>query len=283
MSNLASVILAVIQGITEFIPVSSAGFVKSVAFLSGADAVNAEALSVILHMATTVAAIFFFRKLLFDLLNEAKNSISDVITGRFSLKFSSMSEIRKMFLMLLLSSFVTVLVLPLIFKNPFVSLDKGRFLLFGGIGFLLSGFIIFFSNSGFLKVNKSDITPVSAILIGLAQCFSMIVPGFSRLAVTTALGSLFGVSNQKSLRYSIILNIPFSLIQGFSMINLINGTQAIISVNQLLISFVCCLILSFFSILLITLSFNEKFFKMFGLINTLLGISATVGGVIIVL
>ncbi len=283
MNNIIAVILAVVQSITEFIPVSSAGVTKAVAFFSGADAVNAEVFSVVLHISTSVAAIFYFSKTLFELLIEAKNCFSDIITHRFSFKLSSMSENRRMFLMLLISSITAGLLLTFIFNNPFLLLEKGKYLLFGGVGFLLSGFVVFLSNSGFFNNKKSDITPLSAALIGLAQGLSMFLPGFSRLAVTTAAGSVFGVPNLKTVKYSIILNIPFSLLHGFSLFGLISGAQSLICVNHLIISFICCLVLSFFTILLISLLFKAKFFKMFGLVNTLLGVAATISGLVIIL
>lgn len=280
MEILKTVLLAVIQALTEFLPLSSSGFVQSVSCLSGFDTVNAEFLSAFLHIPALIIVIVIFKKSIFELGQEFLELFKDLFRGKF--RNVQRTENRNSLFCLMISTAVLILFAPLGISGTFKAVKPASLLIINGIGFLVCGFVIFLVHSGLLNVKKSkDISFICALLVGVVQGVSLILPGFSRFGSTVAITTLFGVPKQKAVKYSFIAAVPALVINLVSCFSILQKTTNEISVGALIIGFAVCFIASFLASRLVVLTFNDKGFKAFGYINSVLGIVLTVAGAVL--
>ena len=225
MTILDSVVQGVVQGLTEFLPVSSSGHLTITQHILGVSGTGEENLffNVMLHIGTLIAVVAFYHKLIGRLIVEFFRMIGDIFTGRF--KWKSMNEERRMIIMLiigLLPLMLLFLPVPGTGQNlkDYVELFTGqKYFIVVGACLLLTSVLLFigsrcsravqplrYAKSG-EEGGRSYITVPDAILIGLAQCFA-VLPGLSRSGSTLAVGQMRGVNKQKALDYTFILGTP---------------------------------------------------------------------------
>ena len=197
------ILLALLQGITEFVPVSSSGhlvfFQKVFGFKE-----HMLSFDIILHLATTLAVIVFLRK---DLSMMAKEWVK---AFSYLLKKDGVKKAWNEFAYFRLGGLMIVALVPAIIigvtLDEFIEKMFGS-LLFVGIAFFVTGAILFFtkhisSNRELKKVNSMD-----AFLIGVSQALA-IVPGVSRSGFTIAMGIFRGLDKNVAARFSFLLSIP---------------------------------------------------------------------------
>lgn len=206
MTYLHVIILGIIQGLTEFLPVSSSGHLVIVSslykFFSNNEFIQAEGeevfTDIILHVGTLVAVVFYFRK---DIANILKAFFEACKTKDFS------SLDSKMPLYLVLGTFFTILIaFPL---NEFCEKMVSSPVVVG-IFLIITGIILFLSEHLSKNTqNKEDCTEITlkqSIMIGLAQGIAA-CPGLSRSAMTISAGLLAGLNRITAARYSFLLSI----------------------------------------------------------------------------
>jgi len=187
MNNLHGLIFGIIQGITEFLPVSSSGHI-----LLFSDLLKIKPpeilFDIILHFGTLFAVIIYFRKLIIKSMKNFKLLflilISTISTGILYLAFKSFFE----------ESFESIRYLPYFF------LITSIFLLF-----------FYFKNRRTKKLN--EINYLDSVIIGVAQGFA-IFPGISRSGFTFITALLLGIKNEEAFKYSFLLSIPAILLSG---------------------------------------------------------------------
>ncbi len=188
MDLIQAVVLGLIQGITEWLPISSQGQTVAIALtLFGIDAERALSYSIFLHIGTLAAAIFYFRKELKELIQ---------LKNRELLKFLAIALIATAF---------TALPSYLFLKSL---LGSAAILLF------LIGFFLIIT--GLLQLKKkivkgAGLSSINAILLGFGQGFS-VLPGISRSGTTTSVLLFEGFEPEKAFRLSFLLSIPAVLI-----------------------------------------------------------------------
>lgn len=180
-------LLAVIQGITEFLPVSSSGHLVIFKHVVGLDVVSGATLEIVLHAGTLVSILIFYRK-----------RIGALLRGFISGEHASRRY----------GGLVVVGILPAILLGLFArhGLERlyerpvwaGLFLLVTG-GYLLG-------TSG-VKATSGTLRPVSAVWIGLAQMVALL-PGISRSGSTICTARLFGIAPKKAAEFSFLMSIP---------------------------------------------------------------------------
>ncbi len=241
MELLHSVILGFVQGLTEFLPISSSGhlviFSALYKFFTNQElgvATSEEIfLDIILHLGTLIAVLFYFRK---DVLDIAKGLFNSLKTKDFTSKES------KTGMFLILGTFFTLLMAyPL--KDFCETLVSSPMIVCCML--LATGTIILVSEIVGTKLEKKDIiTWKHAIMIGIAQGLA-IFPGISRSGMTISTGLFCGLTRVESARFSFllsiliiagasifypILEIDFSILKGFNWISILGGfVVAIIS------------------------------------------------------
>ena len=172
-------LLAIVQGITEFLPLSSSGHLVLIEKFSG---ITSYKLSVIvyLHIATLLAVIVYFRR---EIIKTLKN---------------------KKYLGYILIAFAFTVIVTYFLKNfIFYFMENSIYL---GITFLVtSGFLFITDKIDYKSYKKLNLS--LAMLIGLAQGVA-IIPGISRSGITVALGIFLGLSREEAFKFSFLLAIP---------------------------------------------------------------------------
>lgn len=214
MTVLDAIIQGIIQGLTEFLPVSSSGHltVYQHIFVAGDSGENL-AFSALLHIGTLLAVCIVYRRLIGRLIIELFTMIRDVFTGRFSWK--GMNTERRMLVMMIISLLMLVpLVLPFFSGNSLQDLAEGITsgdnIIIVGISFLLTAALLLtaFILSKRKKATKADAEVKDAVAIGLAQDIAALMPGVSRSGSTIATGLICGLEREYMVRYSFIMSVP---------------------------------------------------------------------------
>ncbi|MDB4377462.1 undecaprenyl-diphosphate phosphatase [Akkermansiaceae bacterium] len=188
-----AIIVGIVQGLAEFLPISSSGHIVLTQYLLGIREVGSgyhEDLSfeIILHLGTLVSVLIFFWPSLWRLVK--------------SLYTPSMLEDRKMIMWLGIAT-VPAVIATLLFKDFFDSVPGNPFMVSSFL--ILTGFILFiprFVKGGAKKVGLSD-----AVIMGIGQAFA-ILPGVSRSGSTIAAGLVSGVKAEKAAEFSFLMSIP---------------------------------------------------------------------------
>ncbi len=261
------IIQGIIQGLTEFLPVSSSGHL-SVAqhFMS----VGEESLiiSIVLHLGTLLAVFCAFYKTIFGMIKEFFLTIGDIFTGKFSWK--DMNDNRRMMFMVIIATLVLV---PVYFvRDFFVSVEGDGDIIFEGCAFIFTAILLFLSDAcvkGF-KTGK-DMSIKDAITVGLFQCVALF-PGVSRSGSTTTAGLFCGLTRETAVTYSFILGIPAIL--GGSVLELGNAVNSGIELDfiPLIVGFATSAVVGLLSIALVKLVIKHDKFKIFGVYTLILGL-----------
>ena len=189
VSLVESLILGLIQGLTEWLPVSSSGHLVVVKELFGWQ--SPVLFYVLLHLGTLSVVVVFFRR---DILG-----ISQAI-----LKRDFGSEEGRVGIFIIIGSVPTGII-GFVFRDLFEAFFDNLYVV--GLSLLATGVILFFSD----KIEGSKpLTYSDSLLVGIAQGIS-IIPGISRSGVTVATGLLRGVKRERAFMFSFLLSIPATL------------------------------------------------------------------------
>ena len=206
MSLIMSLFLGLVQGISEFLPISSSGHLSILQNLLSLDYKEEEHLlfSVFLHLGTMISIIFAYRR-------ELKSMISDGLTF---LRMRSDADIDEPVVMkppARAMLFVIIGTIPMIIAAIFSGIIAQLFYATGFIGFalIMTGAILFVSDKHIKKGKKTErtMTLADAIIIGLAQAIA-VIPGLSRSGTTISVGIARGLSGSFAVRFSLLLSIP---------------------------------------------------------------------------
>ena len=221
MTIFDAIIQAIIQGLTEFLPVSSSVHLKLYQTITGQSVEEGTFLLVILHLGTLVAVCIAFRETIWALLKEFFVMVKDIFTGKF--KWKTMNPERRMLVMLFIS---LVLLVPFyLIKDVFENVSLPVL----GLCFLFTSVVLFLaSRIRNTKKTAGDITVKDAVVIGLFQCAALF-PGVSRSGSTISGGLFSGLEKETAVRYSFVLGIPAIL--GGCLVELKDALEGTIQVN----------------------------------------------------
>lgn len=182
MKNILKYILiGIVQGLTEFLPVSSSGHI--VLFGSFFELDNLLLLSVVAHIGTLFAVIYCYRKRLIEMVKKPFNLTN---------------------ICLLIATLPTI-AMVLIFHNFLEDNFSSHVLVWG---FLLSALLLAIAD--FKKDGKKQINKMNAMYMGIAQGLALL-PGISRSGSTLVCGLLVGVEKEQALDFSFLMSIPVIL------------------------------------------------------------------------
>ena len=190
MSLWESIVLGLVQGLTEFLPVSSSGHIELGKAIFNIHESEAGLLfTVILHFATALSTIVVFR-----------NDIISILSGIFKFKWNPETK----FSLLILISMLPAAAVGVLLKDKIDGLYIGNVTLVS-IMLLLTGFLLYVSDR--LLTQTKDINMNSAILLGITQAVA-ILPGISRSGSTIAIAVLLGIQREKAARFSFLMVLP---------------------------------------------------------------------------
>ncbi|MGC6431923.1 MAG: undecaprenyl-diphosphate phosphatase [Jejuia sp.] len=191
MDVIDAIILGIIQGLTEFLPVSSSGHLELGKVILGDNSVPEESLlfTVVLHFATALSTIVVFRK-----------DILDIIRG--ILKFRWNEDMQ--FLIKIVVSMIPAVVVGLFFEEQLESLFGGNILLVGCM-LVITALLLFLADKA--KDTNKKVSFSNAFVIGISQAIAML-PGISRSGATISTSVLLGNDKTKAARFSFLMVVP---------------------------------------------------------------------------
>ncbi|MGI6564024.1 undecaprenyl-diphosphate phosphatase [Methanosphaera sp.] len=201
---ISAIILGAVQGISEFLPISSSGHLVIVPHLLGVE--TGLAFDVILHVGTLVAIFTFFWK---DIINIIKGFIVSIINlteGFDKFKDGLRRVPEERFAWLILIATIPTGIIGLLFNNVVETIFRGT--VFVGLFLIITGIILYYSerhSSG--NITEKDMSFKQAITIGICQGIA-VLPGISRSGATIASGLCLGLNREYAARYSFLLSVP---------------------------------------------------------------------------
>lgn len=215
MSFFEALVLGIVQGLTEFLPVSSSGHLVVVPDLLGWDNPSS-AFDLVLHIGTLAAVVFFFRSELARIgMAFLRPRREDVAERRLGLMVAIGTVPAVVTGMLLESTFESF------FSSP---TEVAGFLLITGVLLIASGFMMEAAElAGRRRKSLDRLRPRDSFVIGLLQAVA-IAPGISRSGSTISAGLFLGFDRESSARFSFLLSIP--IIAGAAIFQLRHGIDA---------------------------------------------------------
>ncbi len=273
MDYISVIIQAVIQGLTEFLPVSSSGHLSVVQHITGYTGESALVLSIVLHLGTLAAVFVAFRKTIWGMIKEFFFTIKDIFTGKFSWK--KMNAERRMMIMVILA---TLILVPVYFFKDFFTARQGDGdIAFEGVAFLFTALLLFLSDRCSGRKTGEQMKVIDGVTVGLFQCVALF-PGVSRSGSTTAAGLFCGLDKATAVSFAFILGIPAIL--GGSVLEMKDALESQIELDWLAlgIGFVISAVVGFLAIKLVSWLLKKNRFKIFGVYTLVLGLACVVGG-----
>ena len=274
MEYISIIIQGIIQGLTEFLPISSSGHLSVAQHFLGTEETGL-LISIVLHLGTLVAVFIAFYKDIWGIIKEFFLTIGDIFTGKFS--WRNMNDSRRMLFMVIIA---TLLLVPAYFvKDFFTCMEGDGDIIFEGCAFMFTALLLFLSDAcvkGF-KTGK-DMKIRDAIAVGLFQCVALF-PGVSRSGSTITAGLFCGLTRETAVKFSFILGIPAIL--GGSVLEIKDafesGTE--FDIPLLLVGFAAAAAVGVLSIKLVSLVTKKNKFKWFGVYVLILGLLCVGAGV----
>jgi len=186
MDWLEALILGIVQGLTEFLPVSSSGHLELGKAILGVNAEKSLAFTVVVHGATVLSTIVVFYK-----------DIWQLIKGLFAFRWNEETQyIAKIFI-----SMIPVIILGIFFKEEVEGFFTGNVLL---VGSMLLVTALLLASTYLIKQNEKKISFFNSFIIGIAQAFA-VLPGISRSGATISTGLLLGNRKANVARFSFLM------------------------------------------------------------------------------
>jgi len=192
-----AILLGIIQGLTEFLPVSSSGHLEITAFIlqhfgnSGLPQENL-LMTVVLHAATALSTLYIFRK-----------EVGEIVRGIFQFKWNEEFK----FSLKIILSMIPAAFVGLVFDEQIDALFGGQILLVGAM-LLLTGLLLYVADKA--KNTNKNVSFSNSILIGIAQAIA-ILPGISRSGATISVSVLLGIDREKAAKFSFLMVVPLIL------------------------------------------------------------------------
>ena len=220
LTLLSSVILGLIQGSAEFLPISSSGHLAIAEHLLGATGVEPpEFFDVLLHLGTLVAVFVAYWEDIREMIVEFFAGVGDLVHHSTPVP---VPPARRLILLIIVGTLPLVAVLPV--KDLVEGLSDNMYFVAGAL--LVTGCLLFASDR-VKKGRKTEktATMVDALLVGVAQAVAT-CPGISRSGTTITAGCFVGFERKFAVRYSFLMSIPAIL--GANVLSLKDAMETVI-------------------------------------------------------
>ena len=220
MDILIAFILGFVQGLTEFLPVSSSGHLEIVKSIFSTDfsAKESMLMTVVLHFATALSTICIFRK-----------DIIQILIGLFSKEETT----QRVFSLKIIISMIPAVIIGVLWEEIIENLFNGQLILVG-IMLIITALLLFLADRS--KPTNKEVSFKNSFFIGIAQAIA-ILPGISRSGATIATSVLLGIDKESAAKFSFLMVVP--LIFGKMFKDIIDGALLVEQINflSLLIGF----------------------------------------------
>ena len=188
-----AIVLGIVQGLTEFLPVSSSGHLEIAKALLNADLDENKfgmLMTVVLHFATALSTVVVFRK-----------DIVEILAGIFR---PSENREHQWFCVKIVISMIPAAAIGLLFEDQIEDLFNGNMLLVGSM-LLVTGVLLLLADKA--KTTDKPVSMINALIIGISQAIA-ILPGISRSGATISTCVLLGIDREKAARFSFLMVVP---------------------------------------------------------------------------
>ncbi len=194
MDWIEALILGIIQGLTEFLPVSSSGHLEITKIIFGDNSAPEESMlmTVVLHTATALSTIVIFRK-----------DIAEIFRGLFQFKWNN----EFIFSLKIILSMIPAALVGVLLESEIEQLFDKQIILVGSM-LILTAILLYFADKA--KNTTKNVGYGHAIIIGIAQAIA-ILPGISRSGATISTSVLLGIDRSKAARFSFLMVVPLIL------------------------------------------------------------------------
>lgn len=299
MSILDAIIQGIVQGLTEFLPVSSSGHLAITQHILGSGGESNLFFNVMLHVGTLVAVVAFYYKLIWSLIKEFFLMIKDIFTGKF--RWSKMNYERNLIMMLIIGLIPLFLLFAPIpgtdmkLKDIADVLSANPVLIVTGFSLLLTSVLlvvgIHFNKrncnikhkhlkgaSSNCTTGKESYNVIDAVLVGVTQVCAALLPGLSRSGSTLAVGEMRGINKQKALDFTFVLGIPSilaaALLEGVDSVSSPQGIN--IDPVVLIVGVVVSAVVGYLSIVIFKWFLKSDKMSIFAIYTAVVGIAIIV-------
>ncbi len=191
MSYIEALILGIIQGLTEFLPVSSSGHLEIAKVLFGDSTIPQESMTftIVLHFATALSTMVVFRKEVFD-----------IIKGLFQFQWNDETK----FTLKIIISMIPAVIIGLMFEEQLEAFFNGNLLMVGFM-LLITALLLLLADKA--QNTDKNVSYKNSFIIGISQAIAML-PGISRSGATISTSVLLGVDREKAARFSFLMVVP---------------------------------------------------------------------------
>ncbi|MDD4367103.1 MAG: undecaprenyl-diphosphate phosphatase [Eubacteriales bacterium] len=203
LTYLQALVLGIVQGLGEFLPISSSGHLAVIQYFFGIEGESVLLFAVMLHLGTLISVFIIYWHDIVKLVKELIAVIKDIFTGK-GLRINH-NPVRRLGFMIIVATIPTALI-GLLFNDIFAGLYLS--LIAVGIGFLVTGTILFIAEK--MGKNEKKVWGMKfrhAVFIGIMQGIA-ICPGVSRSGSTLFGGLMSGLDRNFALRFAFLISIP---------------------------------------------------------------------------
>ena len=273
MDIFQGIIVGIVQGLTEFLPVSSSAHLVFIQKLLGVE--SSLAFDTFLHLGTLIAVLWFFRWDIYKMLKSWWLSLGDLLKGRFKEGFNEDPYKRLAWYVILAT--IPVGIVGVLFEDSVDSLFSGA-LYVPAFFLFVTGTILYLSqrmSSG--EINFNTITKKEALWMGLGQACA-ILPGLSRSGTTIAAGLTIGLDKEFAAKFSFILSIP-AIFGAFILQAKDIGSALDVNFLPVFLGFIASIIAGYLAIIWMLNLIQNKSLDIFAYYCWLMGIIVFIGSI----
>ena len=279
LTFLMAILLGLVQGVAEFLPISSSGHLTLLQHFFGMEEVD-NLYNILLHFATLVAVFVAYRKDIAEMIVEFFRGIADLFSRRGAREMGRPPEARRLVLLVILGTLPLFVILPI--EGLVESLGGSP--AFVSVMLLVTGCLLFFSDRlsrGTKTVRTATVK--DALLVGVAQGFATI-PGLSRSGTTISAGMMLGFDRKFAVRYSFLLSLP--AVVGATLLKVIDVATGEVEVDlsllpKYIVGMIVAGVVGYFAIQLVKLLADKGKLGKFAYYCWIAGVAALVASFVI--
>jgi len=278
LTYLFSVLMGVLQGVAEFLPISSSGHLALFQHFFGVENYEETQMffTVLLHLGTLISVCVYYWRDVIDMIREFFLGIRDLTVRRGG--GAPPPPTRRLVMMIIVATLPLFAILPV---KGLVE-DAMSNVTFVSVALLATGFILFFSDRMARgRKNARNATVADALLVGCAQAVGTL-PGISRSGITISAGLLRGFDRTFAVRFSFLMSLPAVL--GANILSLKDALEAGVDLEMLpiyLVGMVVSGVVGYFAIRLVNLLADKGQFGNFAYYCWVVGLGSLIASFVV--
>ena len=278
MTYLFSVLMGVLQGVAEFLPISSSGHLALFQHFFGVENYEETQMffTVLLHLGTLISVCVYYWRDVIDMIRDFFLGIRDLTVRRGG--GAPPPPTRRLVMMIIVATLPLFAILPV---KGLVE-DAMSNVTFVSVALLATGFILFFSDRMARgRKNARNATVADALLVGCAQAVGTL-PGISRSGITISAGLLRGFDRTFAVRFSFLMSLPAVL--GANILSLKDALEAGVDLEMLpiyLVGMVVSGVVGYFAIRLVNLLADKGKFGNFAYYCWVVGLGSLIASFVV--